>query len=85
MSDAETPADDDATDDEQPATVTVAVRLDVPREMMFDELAEQFGDDKLRKVLGRNVEDAAQSVITQLYDNRDRISEVEQAEGDPQP
>lgn len=80
---------DDAVDTittDAPATVDVTVSLDVPRAMMYDELADEFGTEDMRLLLGENLSGTAKQIVTQLYDNRDSVADAaERANTGPQP
>jgi len=52
--------------------------LDNPREVMYDELVEEFGEELVETILS----DALQRELTNVYDNRETIRQrIEQQQG----
>jgi len=52
-------------------TKTIEIRLDDARELMYDELAEMFGD----AAVDAECEQHIASMLTDLYDRRDELQQ----------
>ena len=49
----------------------LTLNLDEPRELMYDELCEQFSQEEVDETL----EDQLGKHLTQMYDNREQLEE----------
>jgi hypothetical protein len=56
----------------------ITIELDDAREVMYDELAEMFNSDEINKTL----EEQLVKHLTQMYDNREQLKQVEEQNGD---
>jgi len=50
---------------------TIKIHLDNAREVMYDELVEEFGEGMVKKQCDQHIAD----VITELYDNIDELKQ----------
>lgn len=57
-------------------TETIEIELDDAREIMLDELADEFGEEPIVGTL----ENAVIQELTGLYDNQDQLREAQQAQ-----
>jgi hypothetical protein len=85
----------DADTQAEPITLTVEIdptEFDEPREMMFERLVEEYGQETIAELVGANLQQdmtaQGMGVINALWDNRDQIqpgSDASETDGLTEP